>query len=83
VIFTDVQEKEGTCPEADRSSECPPDDTLNNICLMDNQCAGSQKCCSDGCEFKCVDPIKSETETEGFYFAYFTVQLITLNCLGF
>ena len=66
--FTEeVGDKDGTCPEANKSDECPPEDELRNLCLFDTQCSGAQKCCSDGCIFKCVDPVKSETDTEGFY----------------
>eukprot|EP00111_Clytia_hemisphaerica_P023393 TCONS_00068905-protein len=63
-VYAQEAVKEGTCPEASRTAECPPEETINNECLFDEQCPGKTKCCSDGCELKCTEPVADETKTE-------------------
>ncbi|XP_023211883.1 papilin-like isoform X2 [Centruroides sculpturatus] len=50
--------KPGRCPgpeEVGRGSECV------DRCHNDAYCRGDQKCCSDGCALRCVDPLFSST----------------------
>ena len=37
--------------------ECPPQDKRTNECLVDFDCKGNKKCCSQDCSFKCVEPV--------------------------
>ena len=45
--------KPGECPAVTSRTECPPSDDNVEGCLIDTDCAGDQKCCSDGCVLKC------------------------------
>ena len=48
--------KPGECPvvDADAKAECPPVTAELNGCLLDTDCPGSQKCCTDGCTLICT-----------------------------
>lgn len=49
--------KPGVCPDnAGRDkTECPPPENSGATCLFDTDCAGTKKCCSDGCNLICTD----------------------------
>ena len=51
------------CPIEDATAECPPETERegDSGCLLDTDCTGDQKCCSDGCTLGCVDPAVTPT----------------------
>ena len=48
--------KAGICPIADLNYRlsCPPSDGFAS-CLLDSECSGTKKCCSDGCTLVCTN----------------------------
>ena len=51
----ELQRKPGKCPVVQNldTIECPTPENLVTECLLDKDCNGSSKCCSDGCSMKC------------------------------
>ena len=51
-----VDRKPGNCPTVQnlQDIECPTAENLATECLLDKDCNGTQKCCSDGCSMKCL-----------------------------
>jgi hypothetical protein len=53
-VFTGDQDE-------DKVGECPSVRNDTGICLQnctyDKECAGNQKCCSNGCGHMCVEPV--------------------------
>ena len=47
--------KPGKCPEVQNLGdiECPTADNIETQCLLDKDCNGTRKCCSDGCSMIC------------------------------
>jgi WAP-type (Whey Acidic Protein) ''four-disulfide core''. len=39
--------------DADGKAECPPAESASG-CLLDKDCPGTQKCCTDGCTLVCT-----------------------------
>lgn len=48
--------KPGRCPSHEGGRYCPEQFDITDECLDDFQCSGDKKCCSDGCELKCLSP---------------------------
>lgn len=57
--------KTGECPRIKIAdlSECPPPEDDTNDCFMDSDCNGTKKCCSDGCNLKCMPAQSLPTPT--------------------
>ena len=53
--FVIDDEKIGVCPypDHDKEKDCPPPESLEG-CLLDSDCSGSKKCCSNGCNLACT-----------------------------
>ena len=52
-------EKPGKCPPLSSKAkqiECPEIETVAQACFHDGNCAEDKKCCSDGCNVKCLQP---------------------------
>ena len=47
--------KSGECPVYAIRDDCPHFWQLQDDCYFDFQCPKDQKCCSDGCELRCMD----------------------------
>ena len=48
----------GLCPEVNNPlDECPPPKSEKHGCLIDSDCGSNYKCCSDGCNLICTNPI--------------------------
>lgn len=47
--------KPGQCPvvDSDGKAECPPAGSIEG-CLLDSDCEGNKKCCTDGCTLVCT-----------------------------
>ena len=47
--------KPGQCPPVspDAKAECPPAESTSG-CLLDSDCEGTKKCCTDGCTLVCT-----------------------------
>ena len=50
--------KPGECPSVRIGENCPNFWELQDECYLDYQCPREQKCCSDGCELKCMNVAK-------------------------
>ena len=50
-LYTD---KPGQCPSVNNDKVCPPRLDWNSGCLVDVDCAGADKCCSNGCDLVCT-----------------------------
>nr|XP_006822461.1 PREDICTED: neurogenic locus notch homolog protein 1-like [Saccoglossus kowalevskii] len=59
-VNCEVEEKPGTCPVVQDSSEAVG--LCVELCISDSDCAGSDKCCSNGCGHVCRPPKKVEKE---------------------
>ena len=57
-FLVSFEEKPGECPVAPIAEECPPEAETTNGCLLDRECNGNAKCCSDGCSLVCTEPLE-------------------------
>ena len=57
-ILVAFEEKPGECPVPPIVEECPSEADTKNGCLLDNECNGNTKCCSDGCSLVCTKPLE-------------------------
>ena len=58
-----IDVKQGKCPVIKdlETKECPAPENLQTECLLDADCTGTKKCCTDGCSMKCQDAILPPT----------------------
>ncbi|XP_028402030.1 uncharacterized protein LOC114524971 [Dendronephthya gigantea] len=54
--------KPGRCPAFKGGRICPEQFEIDDECHDDFECTGNKKCCSDGCQLKCLAPSSVDTE---------------------
>lgn len=64
--FIEPSKKPGKCPRLSIEAiqgiiECPPPYPPIHECIVDRDCDENEKCCSDGCSFKCTQPVSIAT----------------------
>lgn len=64
-----IQSKGGTCPYNQKFEECDSEQNLVNDCLVDDECNGTLKCCSNGCNLECMAAV-TDAPFEGEYILY-------------
>ena len=59
--------KPGWCPDTTNlyREECPPPVSDVGSCLIDSDCNGNQKCCSDQCNLICMEAVRPPTAEKG------------------
>jgi hypothetical protein len=53
--------KPGRCPTHEGGRICPEQFEIKDECISDFECTGNRKCCSDGCELKCLAPASGKS----------------------